>query len=232
MNKLKTQFLLLIILSSFSLQLFPEEKSFNFNEDHLELSKEIVRILETEHYSKKEFSSIKRESFNLFLERLDPNKIIFLDREIKNYLDAVENNSSDELENSLKLAFEAFRLFQTRYRERNEFQVGLLERIEDLNLRQSKRILKDRSKALSPRTVPQLRDLWESALIDDVIKLSLSGNDFSETQDKLNKRLKSSFNYFNKTISDDVFDIYINSVSSIYGPHTSYMSPKRSEDFD
>ena len=101
MNKLKTQFLSLIILSSFSLQLFQEEKSFNFNEDHLELSKEIVRILETEHYSKKEFSSIKRESFNLFLERLDPNKIIFLDREIKNYLDAVENNSSDELENSL-----------------------------------------------------------------------------------------------------------------------------------
>ena len=117
MNKLKTQFLSLIILSSFSLQLFQEEKSFNFNEDHLELSKEIVRILETEHYSKKEFSSIKRESFNLFLERLDPNKIIFLDREVKNYLDSVENNSSDELENSLKLAFEAFRLFQTRYRE-------------------------------------------------------------------------------------------------------------------
>ena len=58
MNKLKTQFLSLIIFSSFSLQLFQEEKSFNFNEDHLELSKEIVRILETEHYSKKEFSSI------------------------------------------------------------------------------------------------------------------------------------------------------------------------------
>ena len=232
MNKLKTQFLLLLILSSFSLQLFLEEKNFNFNEDHLELSKEIVRILETEHYSKKEFSSIKRESFNLFLERLDPNKIIFLDREVKNYLDSVENNSSDELENSLQVAFEAFGLFQARYRERNEFQVGLLENIEDLNLRQSKRILKDRSKAQSPRTIQQLRGLWESALIEDVIKLSLSGNDFSETQDKLNKRLKSSFNYFNKTISDDVFDIYINSVSSIYGPHTSYMSPKRSEDFD
>ena len=59
----------------------------------------------------------------------------------------------------------------------------------------------------------------------------LSGNSVEESAEKTLKRLKNQLNYFNQTRNEDVFNIYINSISSIYGPHTSYMSPKITEDF-
>ena len=60
----------------------------------------------------------------------------------------------------------------------------------------------------------------------------LSGNSLEDSAEKTLKRIKNQLNYFKQTRNEDVFNIYINSISSIYGPHTSYMSPKNSEDFD
>ena len=74
--------------------------------------------------------------------------------------------------------------------------------------------------------------LWEDLLINDVIQLSLSGNDLKEIKNKLAKRIDNQFNFFERTKSEDVFDLYINSIALTYGPHTTYMSPKRTEDFD
>ena len=250
MNKFKKQLTLLFILSTFSLKICLEEKSFNYSQENFELSKEIINILEREHFIKKSFSSIKVDAFELFLERLDPSKSIFLDREVRNFLEAIENyplekkslytnlelkkipRSFDDLDKSLKLAFEAFGIFQDRYQQRHDFQTQLLGDIKTLNLRQTKKILKDRSEAPQPRNLQQLQDLWESSLVNDVINLNLNGNDLEEIKNKLSKRFATSLNYFKKTKQEDIFDIYINSVTSIYGPHSSYMSPKRTEDFD
>ena len=250
MNKFKKQLTLLFILSTFSLKICLEEKSFNYSEENFELSKEIINILEREHFIKKSFSSIKVDAFELFLERLDPSKSIFLDREVRNFLESIENyplekkslytnlelkkipRSFDDLDKSLKLAFEAFGIFQDRYQQRHDFQTQLLGDIKTLNLRQTKKILKDRSEAPQPRNLQQLQDLWESSLVNDVINLNLNGNDLEEIKNKLSKRFATSLNYFKKTKQEDIFDIYINSVTSIYGPHSSYMSPKRTEDFD
>ena len=194
MNKFKKQLTLLFILSTFSLKICLEEKSFNYSEENFELSKEIINILEREHFIKKSFSSIKVDAFELFLERLDPSKSIFLDREVRNFLEAIENyplekkslytnlelkkipRSFDELDKSLKLAFEAFGIFQDRYQQRHDFQTQLLGDIKTLNLRQTKKILKDRSEAPQPRNLQQLQDLWESSLVNDVINLNMNGN--------------------------------------------------------
>ena len=57
-------------------------------------------------------------------------------------------------------------------------------------------------------------------------------NPLNETGIKLTKRIDNQFNFFERTTSEDVVDLYINSIALSYGPHTTYMSPKRTEDFD
>ena len=74
--------------------------------------------------------------------------------------------------------------------------------------------------------------MWIDLSTNDVIQLMLSGNSLIEASNKTKKRLDNQFNYFEQTRSDDVFNIFINSIASVYGPHTNYMSPKNSEDFD
>ena len=60
----------------------------------------------------------------------------------------------------------------------------------------------------------------------------LSGNTLDEAKDKTKKRMNNQLNYFEQTRNEDVFNIFVNSIASIFGPHTTYMSPKNSEDFD
>ena len=53
---------------------------FSYTKKQVALAEEVVKILEEDHFLKKSFDSVQIEAFDLYLERLDPNKNIFLSR--------------------------------------------------------------------------------------------------------------------------------------------------------
>ena len=209
-----------------------EDKKYSFTEEHVELSNEIIQILENYHFTKKKYPSIKKEALDSYLDRLDPGRSIFLQKEIDSFLSENNNDDPYDQQASLGKAFKIFDLYRTRYIARYTQQKEMLSEIESLDLKQNRKILKDRSEASRPDNLENLKLLWDDILINDVIQLRLSGNDLPETKTKLTKRLNNQFNFFEQTKSEDVLDLYINSVALTYGPHTIYMSPKRTEDFD
>ena len=227
------KFLLLLFCSQLLLSgLLAETEEYFFNDDHVKLTNEIIEILEKHHFTKKKYLSIKTEALNSFLDRLDPSRSVFLEKEVNSFaandLDAEINDQHASLEQ----AFKIFELYRSRYVERYQLQKSLLSEIETLDLRQNRKILKDRTESDRKETIEDLKRLWEDLLINDVIQLNLSGNDLNETKNKLTKRIDNQFNFFERTKSEDVIDLYINSIALTYGPHTTYMSPKRTEDFD
>ena len=224
---------LIVIFSSFFLScgLLAENTEYSFNDEHIKLANEIIEILENHHFTKKKYVSIKPEALDSFLDRLDPSRSIFLEQEINDFSDDLDPAINDQSA-SLEKAFNIFGLYRSRYSERYHLQKSLLSEIENLDLRQNRKILKDRSESKRKETTEDLKVLWEDLLINDVIQLNLNGNDLNETGIKLTKRIDNQFNFFERTTSDDVVDLYINSIALSYGPHTTYMSPKRTEDFD
>ncbi len=227
------KFLLLLFCSQLLLSgLLAETEEYFFNDDHVKLTNEIIEILEKHHFTKKKYLSIKTEALDSFLDRLDPSRSVFLEKEVNSFaandLDAEINDQHASLEQ----AFKIFELYRSRYLERYQLQKSLLSEIETLDLRQNRKILKDRTESDRKETIEDLKRLWEDLLINDVIQLNLSGNDLNETKNKLTKRIDNQFNFFERTKSEDVIDLYINSIALTYGPHTTYMSPKRTEDFD
>ncbi len=227
------KFLLLLFCSQLLLSgLLAETEEYFFNDDHVKLTNEIIEILEKHHFTKKKYLSIKTEALDSFLDRLDPSRSVFLEKEVNSFaandLDAEINDQHASLEQ----AFKIFELYRSRYVERYQLQKSLLSEIETLDLRQNRKILKDRTESDRKETIEDLKRLWEDLLINDVIQLNLSGNDLNETKNKLTKRIDNQFNFFERTKSEDVIDLYINSIALTYGPHTTYMSPKRTEDFD
>ena len=224
---------LIVILSSLFLShgLPAENTEYSFNDEHIKLANEIIQILENHHFTKKKYDSIKSEALGSFLDRLDPSRSIFLEKEINDFTDDLDPVINDQ-KASLEKAFNIFELYRSRYSQRYHLQKSLLSEIENLDLRKNRRILKDRSESKRKETTEDLKVLWEDLLINDVIQLHLNGNDLNETGIKLTKRIDNQFNFFERTTSDDVVDLYINSIALSYGPHTTYMSPKRTEDFD
>jgi len=203
---------------------------FSYSEDQVALAKEVIKILEEDHFLKKSFNSIHTEALDLYLERLDPNKNIFLSGELTKFKDDIANKK--DINKNLEVAYEAFKVYGKRYQSRYDLQIDFLKNISENDLKSKRKILRDRSEAERLDSVEELENSWKDLIINDVIQLMLSGNSVEESAEKTLKRLKNQLSYFNQTRNEDIFNIYINSISSIYGPHTSYMSPKNSEDFD
>jgi len=227
------KYLLLLCCSQLLLSgLLAETEEYVFNDDHVKLTNEIIEILEKHHFTKKKYLSIKTEALDSFLDRLDPSRSVFLEKEVNSYAAKDLDAEINDQHASLEQAFKIFELYRSRYVERYQLQKSLLSEIETLDLRQNRKILRDRTESDRKETIEDLERLWEDLLINDVIQLNLSGNDFNETKNKLTKRIDNQFNFFERTKSEDVIDLYINSIALTYGPHTTYMSPKRTEDFD
>ena len=205
-------------------------KDFAHKQSQVQLASEIIEKLESNHLVKKDYESIRKEAFDLYLERLDPNKTVFILSE----LPEINKDSFNKnlISKDLKVAFSLFNLYADRYYSRYNLQIDFLESVEEVDLRSSRKIKRTLSDNERTSNLEELETLWKDLIINDLIQLMLSGNDLDESISKTTKRLNNQLNYFEQTRVEDVFNIFVNSITSIYGPHTSYMSPKNSEDFD
>ena len=225
---------LFLILSFLCLYGFAFEaisnNSFLPSSQHFLLAKEIVEKLETNHLIKKDYASVKAEILEVYVDRLDPNKTIFTELQVLEFLDNTEK--AESLEEDLESAFGLFNLYASTYQARYDTQLNFLNLIQEENLKDTRKLRRDLSNAERLNTQEELRDLWVDLSTNDVIQLMLSGNTLEESVSKTKKRMSNQLNYFSQTRNEDVFNIFVNSIAAVYGPHTAYMSPKNSEDFD
>ena len=207
-----------------------EIDAFNFTEEQIQLAIEIIQTLESNHLVKKEYREIKYEAFEVFIERLDPNKNIYTDKEVLKVLSNIKTES--DIKEDLQIAYDLFNKYIDRYQERYEVQIEFLKEVDEEDLQGDRKIERSLSEASRQISSEALRGLWQDLSTNDVIQLMLAGNSLDESVEKTIKRMNNQLNYFQQTRGEDVFNIFVNSIASIYGPHTSYMSPKTSEDFD
>ena len=212
-------------------QLIDRDKKIFHNQKDVALTSEIIEILSKQHYVKKPYASIRSKTLNLFIEELDPAKNIFLESEVlpfQDNLNVMNNNINSDLVGIFKL----FEIYKNRYLTRHTVQVEFLGQLTEQDLLLNKKIRRDRSEAIRSNRLDELRTLWKDLIINDVIQLILSGNTLEEAKEKLSKRLTNQKNFFSQTRHEHIFNIYANSLTGSYGPHTNYMSPKTKEDFD
>ena len=224
-------FILLAILPFLSFAFNKDSiEVFDKSESHIRLSEEIIETLESNHLIKKDYASIKTQVFTEFLERLDPNKTIFTSPEIEIFFK--RSDLALNIEEDLDLAFDIFNKYVDRYYLRHQTQIEFLHSIKEENLNTSRTLIRDLSESKRLNSLIDLEYLWIDLSTNDAIQLILSGNSLEEAVEKTKKRMHNQLNFFEQTRSEDVFNIFVNSIGSIYGPHTTYMSPKNSEDFD
>ena len=227
----KIAFILLLITPFWSFA--SEDKAieeFTLNDQQILLAFEILDTLESNHLIKKDYASIRHESFEVFIDRLDPNKTIFTSEELVSLL--THANGNIDLEKDLELAFKLFNLYVSRYQERYQRQIDFLNTAQSESFDTPRALLRDLSEIERLSSLDDLNALWIDLSTNDVIQLMLSGNTLEEAITKTIKRMDNQLNYFLQTRNEDVFNIFVNAIASIYGPHTNYMSPKNSEDFD
>ncbi len=194
----------------------------------------LLNELETKHYSSVDiddnFSSIV---FDNYIDALDGSKLYFLKEDI-NALSAYRYTLDNSLEDgSVEPGFEIYNVYYRRILERMIYAIDRVENhVSEMDFTTDETIEIDREDAPYAASPAELDELWRLRIKNSVLSLRLTGDEEEEIIDKLSKRYRNQLSQISKTNDRDVFQTYMSTVATAVDPHTSYFSPRDSENFN
>ena len=224
MSKLN-KFLALLIFSLASLSLTSEE-SLEVKNEYRQVVSEIIEILERNHF-KKNIDINDQKVMDNFLMNLDKEKILLTSVEIDSYSAKFKNIFNlDEI-------FKIYENYSNRSLELINYQIDVINSINDSNdLNTTEFIQKSREDEKRFNSLDAIKNYHALLIKNEFISILLSNENFENSRSKLLKRLKNRVKSLKRISSDDIFSLYTNSITSLYDPHTNYLSPKSQEDFE
>lgn len=174
--------------------------------------------------------AMSQKIFDRYLKSLDPEKLFFFQADIDQFAPA-RTKMDDAINNQdLTTPFAMFNLYERRFQERLGYARDLLKSDFDFTQNEAYRYL--REKEPWPQSENEMRDLWRQRVKNDWLRLKLAGKDDKAIRTTLEKRYDYSLTRSQKLKSEDVFQLFMNAYAMSIEPHTNYLGPKASEDFD
>jgi len=202
--------------------------------EHQLTNRAVVHHLYQYHYSRKylndEFSG---KVFDRYLEILDNTRSYFTQADITEF-EGLRFKLDDAIKtNDLDPAFKIYNRYQTRALERLDYAISLVKGgIKQFDFKKDETLELDREKAPWAKNANELDQLWRKRLKNTVLNLKLAGKEDKKIQELLEKRYTSQLNRIKQINSEDAFQTYMNAITYTFDPHTQYMSPRNSENFN
>ena len=219
------KFLILLVYILASLYL-PSEESLLVKNEYKPVVNEIIEILDQNHF-KKNIVINEQKVIDNFLINIDKEKIVFTSVEFNSYKASFKNIYN------LEEIFKIYQDYSDRTLELINYQkdvVDLIDTSADLNTTEF--VEKSREDEKRFNSLDSIKNYHALLIKNEFINILLSNDNFENSKSKLLKRLKNRVKSLKRIKSDDIFSLYINSITSLYDPHTNYLSPKSQEDFE
>ena len=201
---------------------------------HSATTQNIVNALASRHYvSSRLDDDLSSRILDTYIDDLDPSKSYFLQSDI-NEFEQYRFDLDDALkQGNLNPAFDIFNRYHLRVNDRFERVIAMLEEgIQQFDFTVEEELLVNREKALWAESETELDELWRKRIKDAVLNLRLTDKEPEKIRELLVKRFTNRLSRSGQTNSEDVYQLYMNSFTKTYDPHTQYFSPRTSENFD
>ncbi|MFL2716230.1 MAG: carboxy terminal-processing peptidase [Gammaproteobacteria bacterium] len=225
----KNSYIKIISLFLIANVVYSDYANIDLSDDKELLTKEIILKFQKEHYVKNITRSTSNEEFIIsLLDRLDDTKSYFLKHEVEDF---IASASEAESTYDFKLAFKITNLFYERLINYSNFQINLIENNNfDLLKAEKLDIFEDDNKWLAD--IEELKLLWKKQTKNDYLSLVISDSPPDKPEDNLVKRYKNRIKRVSQQKEEDIYSLVTNVLTKEFDPHSSYLSPKSSEDFD
>ncbi|WP_295454467.1 carboxy terminal-processing peptidase [uncultured Thiodictyon sp.] len=191
----------------------------------------INKVLERYHYRKVTFDdAFARAVLDNYLEALDPNRSFFLARDVERFEGGARRLNDNLRRGELDSAFDIFRVYRMRVDERVAYALKLVGGKFDFTANESYAF--DRSKAPWAKTDAELDEIWRQRVKNDFLSLRIAGKGDDDIRERLRQRYDSLARRIQQFTGEDVFQTFMSAYTETLEPHTSYMSPATSENFD
>ncbi len=174
--------------------------------------------------------SLSEVIFDNYIKGLDRNKMYLTNADFEEF-----KNFSDEfddflLQGELSIPYEIFNRFRKKLTARTEYISKVLENEFDYTADES--YLPDREKSPWALSEKELDEIWRKRIKSEALSLKLSGKKWDKIAETLNKRYANLSKAISQYNAQDVYQAFLNSYTETIDPHTNYLSPSTSDNFD
>ncbi len=197
---------------------------------HPTISSNVSKLIEELHYSRPRLdNSLSSAILDEYLDTLDGNRMYFTAADIAGFSRLRYELDERARTGELQPVFDIFNLFRERAGQRVEHAIELLGTEPDFTLTESFRW--DRSDLPWPVSEAEIREVWRQNVKSDGLRLLLTGKTWPEAAEILKERYERSYKRITQLTSDDVFETFMNALAHNMDPHSSYLSPRQSEEY-
>ncbi len=194
-------------------------------------AKSVVAILDNNHYRKLNLNdSLSSVILDEYFKSLDNNKTYFMASDLagfEKYRFQIDNLTRAE---NVSPAYEIYAVFRSRFEQRMEYIIKkLIPQQFDYSIDEVYQ--SDRDKEPWCKNEAELNEVWRKIIKSQALSLKLAGKAEAKIDSMLTERyerLRKSLSQYN---TEDVFSMYMNTITESYDPHTNYFSPKAADLF-
>ena len=216
------------IYASTDVALEPIEKQ----SEQTALFREILDRLATRHYHGQKINDELSERYlTTYIEMLDPLKSYFLQSDIEEF--SKWKTKLDDLarRGDVNPGFIMFNRLRTQAIAQHQANIELLESDYEFDFTADETIVLDGEERDWLENPLQRDEYWRKRIKDSMIRLLLNDKEPAKARELLIKRFTNQKKQMQQRDSQDVFQLYVNALASLYDPHTAYYSPRTTENF-
>jgi carboxyl-terminal processing protease len=228
--KVATLLLALLLAGAVAAKPAPAEEVLAPSDRHGKISRLVTTLFERSHYRRATVDdSTSALMLDGYLEALDGNRQYFLAADIREF-EAWRTDLDDAVKRGqLEPVFLIYGRYLERAHDRLEYALSQLDREHEFTV--DEEFMFDRSGEPWPATEAELDDLWRKRVKNDALGLMLTDKTWDEAREILRGRYEQVLKRFGQVKSDDVFETFMNAFANTMDPHTSYYSPRNSEEY-
>ncbi len=191
----------------------------------------VAELLSRYHYNDLAINDALSESvYESYFESLDPQRFYFLASDIAEFSNRATRLDDELARGDLTTAFAIFARYQERVEARSQHAIEVLD--NELDFTTDATLELDRRDAEWADSRATLDALWTRRVLNDVLTQKLNGRALDDIRESLRKRYERLPKTLSQYTAEDVFQAFMSTWASAYDPHSSYMSPRNSENFD
>tara|TARA_R110002110_G_scaffold166675_1_gene367470 strand:- start:30075 stop:32177 length:2103 start_codon:yes stop_codon:yes gene_type:complete len=205
-----------------------------YSDSQRETIVEMIEQLETRHYAKLKYDDLlSSQHLDSYINSLDRGKMFFTAADVQEF-EQYRTVMDDQLaKGRLDAGFVIFNRFQQRLEHRLEQVLATLPTtVEEMDFTIDESYTLDSDDLPWAESDTELNDRWRKQLKNQVLSLKLADKTTDDIVPTLKKRYENQLQRVKQYNAQDVFQIYANALTELYDPHTNYLSPRRSENFN
>lgn len=197
---------------------------------HEDIGALVAQFIRKSHYNQIAIDDeLSSQVMDRYVDSLDGNKMYLLMEDV-DYFEQYRYQLDDIVKSQpLDPVFEMFRIYRTRVHERLAYALVLLESEPDFSIDEEFQF--DRSDMPWAASSKELDEIWRRRVKNDALRHVLNDKTWDETKELLSKRYKRLARRMDQINSDDVFEGFMNAFAHTLDPHSSYLSPRNSEEY-